>query len=91
MNNLDEYLEYFKKLSKEEKQRIIIDELKMLTGMTNKMCNEIGATNSILLSKELSNVNENNYEDAVITYICSIKNSLCDFSNKLTEISNNIE
>lgn len=91
MNNLDEYLEYFKKLSKEEKQKIIIDELKMLTGMTNKMCNEIGATNSILLSKELSNVNENNYEDAVITYICSIKNSLCDFSNKLTEISNNIE
>ena len=67
MNNLDEYLEYFKKLSKEEKQKIIIDELKMLTGMTNKMCNEIGATNSILLSKELSNVNENNYEDAVIT------------------------
>lgn len=91
MNNLDEYLEYFKKLSKEEKQKIIIDELKMLTGMTNKMCNEIGATNSILLSKELSNVNENNYEDAVITYICSIKNSLCDFSNKITEISNNIE
>ena len=90
MNNLDEYLEYFKNLSKEEKREIIIDELKMLSGLTNKMCNEIGAANSVLLSKELANVSDDNYEEAIITYICSIKNSLSDFNIKLTDISENI-
>lgn len=91
MDNLDEYLDYFKKLSKEEKREIIIDELKLLSAMTNKMCNEIGADNEVLLTKELSNINSDNYEDSVITYICSIKNSLSDFNIKLTEISNNME
>lgn len=91
MNNLDEYLEYFKKLSIEEKKEIIIDELKMLSATTNKMCEEIGASNEILLSKELSNINDDNYNEAIITYICSIKNSLSDFNIKLTEISDNME
>lgn len=91
MDNLDEYLEYFKKLSVEEKQEIIIDELKLLSITTNKMCKEINASNELLLRKELSNVNDDNYNEAIITYICSIKNSLSDFNIKLTDISNNIE
>ena len=96
MDNLDEYMEYFKELSLKEKQEIIIDELKMLTGMTNKLCKEIGADNEMLLNGELADTNDPNYteddfSEAVITYICSIKNSICDFGNKLTEISENIE
>lgn len=91
MDNLNEYLDYFKGLSLKEKQEIIIDELKLLSATTNKMCEEIGATNEILLSKELSNINDDNYNEAIITYICSIKNSLSDFNIKLTDISNNIE
>lgn len=96
MNNLDEYLEYFKGLSLKEKHEIIINELKMLTGLTNQMCKEIEANNEILLNKELADVNDSNYteddfSEAIITYICSIKNSLSDFNIKLTEISDNME
>ena len=96
MDNLDEYIKYFKSLSLKEKQSIILDELKMITGLTNQMCKEIEANNEILLNKELASVNNSNYteddfSEAVITYICSIKNSLCDFSDKLTEISDNME
>lgn len=96
MDNLDEYIEYYKGLSLREKQEIIIDELKTLTAMTNKMCQEIGANNEILLNKEVTDVNkesytEDDFSETVITYICSIKNSLSDFSIKLTDISENIE
>ena len=96
MDNLEEYIEYFKGLSLKEKDEIIIDELKMLSGFTNKMCTEVGADNEILLNKEVTDVNnsnytEDNFREAIITYICSIKNSLSDFSDKLTEISENIE
>lgn len=96
MDNLDEYIEYFKSLSLKEKQEIIIDELKMITGLTNQMCKEIDASNEILVNKELADVNNENYteddfSEAVITYICSIKNSLSDFNVKLSNISENME
>ena len=92
MNNLNEYLEYFKGLPLETKKEIVIDELKMLTSLTNKMCNEIEANNEVLLNKEvLETETEEDFTEAVITYICSIKNSLADFNNELTEISENLE
>ena len=96
MDNLDEYIEYFKGLSLKEKQEIVIEELKTITGMTNKMCKEIGANNEVLLNREVTDVNnevytEDDFSEAVITYICSIKNSLSDFSIKLSEISENLE
>ena len=96
MDSLDEYIEYFKSLSLKEKQEIIIDELKMITGLTNQMCKEIDASNEILVNKELADVNNSNYteddfSEAVITYICSIKNSLSDFNVKLSNISENME
>ena len=92
MNNLNEYLEYFKGLPLETKKEIVIDELKMLTSLTNKMCNEIEADNEIILNKEvLKTDTEDDFTEAVITYICSIKNSLTDFNNELTEISENLE
>lgn len=96
MDNLDEYIEYFKSLSLKEKQEIIIDELKMITGLTNQMCKEIDASNEILVNKELADVNNSNYteddfSEAVITYICSIKNSLSDFNVKLSNISENMK
>ena len=96
MDNYEEYIEYFKGLPLKQKQEIIIDELKMLTAMTNKMCKEIDADNKVILSKEVIDVNKDNYteedfSDAVITYICSIKNSLDDFNVKLTDISENLE
>lgn len=89
MDNLDEYIKYFKSLSLKEKQSIILDELKMIMGLTNQMCKEIGTNNEILLNNY--NYTEDDFSEAVITYICSIKNSLCDFNDKLTEISDNME
>lgn len=83
MEDFNKYLEYFKNLTQEEQKEIIIDELKMISNLTNKMCTEIGANN-----KEI--VNNEKDEIAMITHICSIKNSLSDFSNKLTEISNEL-
>ena len=96
MDSFEEYIEYFKGLPLKQKQEIIIDELKLLTAMTNKMCKEIDANNEVILSKEVVDINkenytEDNFSDALITYICSIKNSLDDFSIKLTDISNNLE
>jgi hypothetical protein len=96
MDNLDEYMKYFKEQSLKTKQEIIIDELKMLTLITNKMCNELEAENEILLNKEANDVNvadytEDDFAEAIISYICSIKNSLSDFTEKLTDISSNID
>ena len=96
MDSFEEYIEYFKGLPLKQKQEIIIDELKLLTAMTNKMCKEIDANNEVILSKEVVDINkenytEDNFSDALITYICSIKNSLDDFSIKLTNISENLE
>ena len=96
MDSFEEYIEYFKGLPLKQKQEIIIDELKLLTAMTNKMCKEIDANNEVILSKEVVDINkenytEDNFSDALITYICSVKNSLDDFSIKLTDISNNLE
>ena len=92
MDNLDEYLEYYKGLPLNKKKEIIIDELKLLASITNKMCNEIGANNELLLNKEILDTNsEDDFNEAVITYICSIKNSISDFNIKLTEINENIQ
>lgn len=96
MDDFNKYMEYFKGLTLKQKQEIIVDELKLLTAMTNKMCKEIDANNEVILSKELADLNkenytEDNFSEAVITYICSIKNSLADFSIKLTNISENLE
>ena len=92
MNDLDEYLKYFKDLPLEEKKEIVLDELKLLTSLTNKMCTEIGTDNEVLLNKEVLKTNtEDDYNEALMTYICSIKNSLSDFNIKLTEISDNLE
>ena len=92
MDNLNEYIEYFKGLPLETKKEIVLDELKMLTSLTNKMCKEIDANNEVLLNKEvLETESEDDFTEAVITYICSIKNSLSDFNIKLTEISEKTE
>ena len=96
MDNLDEYIKYFKSLDLKTKQKIIIDELKALTITTNKMCNELEIKNDILLNKELVDVNkykytEDDFSEAIITYICSIKNSISDFIIELSKISERIE
>lgn len=94
--DFNEYMIYFKGLPLKEKQGIVIDQLKMLTTLTNKMCKELNVPNEMLITKDVSNILKENYTqddfaEAVITLVNSIQNSICDFDLKLTEISENAE
>ncbi len=94
--DFNEYMVYFKALPLKEKQGIIIDQLKLLTTLTNKMCNEIGTTNEMIITKDIADLlqadySEDDFAEAVITLVNSIQNSICDFDLKLSEISENIQ
>lgn len=89
--NFDEYIEFFKKQPLKEKQDIIMEQLKMIASLANKMCNEINAKNEIIMNKELLDMKKDDYTEddfaeAVIVLVNSIQNSLCDFDLKLTDI-----
>lgn len=93
--DFNEYMEFFKSQSLKEKQNIVIEQLKLLMGLTNNMCKELDVNNEILLNKEVTDLNKDNYTEddfaeALIVYINSIQNSLCDFSNKLSDVAENI-
>lgn len=93
--NFDEYMQFFKKQSLKEKQSIILEQLKMLTGFTNNMCKSLNISNNILLNRELLDLNDENYTqddfaEAVITYVNSIQNSLNDFVDGLDKITDSM-
>ncbi len=93
--DFNEYMEFFKSQSLKEKQNIVIEQLKLLMGLTNNMCKELDVNNEMLLNKEVTDLNKDNYTEddfaeALIVYINSIQNSLCDFSNKLSDVAENI-
>ena len=95
MNNFDEYISNFKQMSLKEKQEIVIEELKVLSSLSNKMCEEIGASNELLVNKELLDLNKKDYSEddfaeASIVYIESIIDSLCPFSNALSDINSKL-
>ncbi len=93
--NFQEYMNYFKEQSLKDKQSIIIDQLKMLSSLTNTMCKQLKIENEIIINRELIDLNkdkytEDDFAEAVIVYVNSIQNSICDFDLKLTEILTNI-
>ena len=93
--DFNEYMEFFKSQPLKEKQIIVIEQLKMLMGLTNTMCKELNVDNEILLNKEIADLNKDNYTEddfaeALIVYINSIQNSLCDFSNRLSDIADQV-
>ena len=58
----------------------------------DKMCEEIGTQNEMIITNDINDVNKDNYSEddfaeAVITLVNSIQNSICDFSLKLKEIN----
>ena len=90
-DNFEQYMDYYKKLPLKNKQKIALNQLKMLSQMTNKMCNELNINNEIIMTQELIEVSkeeytEDEYSNALIVLINSIQNSLCDFDIKLTEL-----
>lgn len=92
----EEYLNKYKTLSLKEKQNVVIEQLKMLSVLTNQMCTNLNVKNEILLSKELvdlknDNYTEDDFSEAILTLVNSIQNSLCDFNLKLVDIMKYIE
>ena len=92
--DFNEYMEFFKSQPLKEKQSIVIEQLKMLMGLTNTMCKELNVDNEILLNKEIADLNKDNYTEddfaeALIVYINSIQNSLCEYCNKLVSVNDN--
>ena len=67
----------------------------MLTGFTNNMCKSLNISNNILLNRELLDLNDENYTqddfaEAVVTYVNSIQNSLNDFVDGLDKITDSM-
>lgn len=88
------YMERFKKNSLKEKQKIIYNQLKMLTALTNNLCKNLNIPNNIILNKELldlekENYTEDDFAEAIIVYINSIQNSICDYSLEVSKMLNN--
>ena len=93
--NFQEYMDFFKKQSLKEKQNIILEQLKLLSSYTNNMCKTLNIPNEILLNKEmldLNNINytEDDFAEAIITYISSIQESLNDYNIGLDKITDKL-
>ena len=94
MNEFDKYMEEFKNNSIQEKKEIALEQLKLISVLTNQMCEELSVKNDIIITKDVleaknGNCSEEDFVEAVVVYASSIQNSLCDFADKLTEILEN--
>ena len=90
-NSFEEYMKFFKEQPLKEKQSIIIEQLQMLSGFANSLCKEIEVKNDLLINRELVDVRKDNYTEddfaeAVIVYINSIQDSLCDYASGITDL-----
>lgn len=95
-NNYEEYMEFFKSQSLKEKQSIIIEQLKMLASFSQKMCEEFKIQNELIINRELLDLNsekytEDDFAEAVITYVNSIQNSLSDYNIGMTDLFDKME
>ena len=91
MNEFEQYMEEFKNNSLEEKKSIALEQLKLISGLTNKMCEEVGVKNEIIVTPDIveaakENRKEEDFVEAVVVYASSIQNSICDFVDKFTEV-----
>lgn len=89
--NFEEYISFFKEQTLKEKQSIIYEQLQLLAGLTNNLCKELNIPNDILINKELLDLKKDNYTEddfaeAIIVFINSIQNSICDYSNGISNI-----
>ena len=93
--NFNEYMNSFKSLSLKEKQSVVLDQLQILAGFTNNLCKEIKVNNEAIIHRELVDVKHENYTEddfveAVIVYVNSIQNSICDYASGITDLLDSI-
>jgi hypothetical protein len=89
-DNFNLYLANFKNNDLKTKQKIVFDKMKELAVVTNSFCKEIGASNEIIINKELSdllnaNYTEDDFAEAMLVLAVSIQESVCDFHAKLAD------
>ena len=94
--DFNEYINYFKTLSLKEKQSIIYEQMKILAGFTNSLCNELNVKSELLINKELLDLNNENYSqddfaEAIIVLLNSIQNSICDATTAIAGFVDRIE
>ncbi len=92
--NFSDYLKYFKGLELEDKQAIVIQQLKLLVSLTDKMCEQVDVKTQINGLEELVDLKHgkysyDDYTEAILVLINSIQESLCDFDLRLTQILSN--
>ena len=93
--NFNEYMENYKQKPLKEKQSIIIDQMKLLAKFTSNLCDELGVKSELIMNKELLDLNQDNYTEddfaeAVIVLLNSIQNSICDATNAIASIAENV-
>lgn len=89
--DINEYMTFFKDKSLKEKQSIIYEQLQMLAGFTNNLCEELDIKNDIIMNRELLDLKKDDYTEddfaeAIIVLINSIQNSICDYSSGISDI-----
>lgn len=94
--DFNEYINYFKTLSLKEKKSIIYEQMKILAGFTNNLCNELNVKNELLINKELLDLNNENYSqddfaEAIIVLLNSIQNSICDATVAIADFADRME
>lgn len=94
--NIDEYMIFFKKQGLKEKQSIIYEQLQILARFTNDLCKNINVSNELILNKEILDLKkesytEDDFTEAMIVLINSIQNSICDYSNGITNLLDKID
>lgn len=90
--NFNEYMEYYKQQATDEKKEMLLHELKTLAVVTNQACLSLGVNNELLINRELIDLNkkeqtEDDFLEAEMVYLCSIKDSFCDLIEGLNHIA----
>lgn len=83
----DKYMDEFKQLPLKEKQSITLEQLKMLASLVEEMCKVDNVESELLLNRELVDTNSSDYTqddfvEAVVVYVNSIQNLICDYNLK---------
>ena len=95
-DDINEYMTFFKEQTLKEKQSIIYEQLQMLAGFSNNLCKELNIQNEPILNRELldlknDNYTEDDFAEAIIVLINSIQNSVCDYSNGISDLLDKID
>lgn len=96
IEDINEYMIFFKQQTLKEKQSIVYEQLQLLAGFTNSLCQELNIPNKPILNREILDLKKDNYTEddfaeAIIVLINSIQNSICDYSNGISDLLDQID